>query len=160
MLLVSARRAILALPTVDGVLVGPSDLSMRRARGAYRRSPEDFADAEPTPAAFYKQWLYEPGRCEDGEGVAGDGTLIWGGGDARYVYVLAADHWGRGFATEAATAIRDYAFNVLELDRLVALVDPEHAASESVATKVGMTFDRDTLRPNGKWLRVYQIAGE
>ncbi|MEO3888374.1 aldolase/citrate lyase family protein [Nonomuraea sp. B5E05] len=35
---------ILALPTVDGVFVGPSDLSMRRGRGAYTRSEDDFAD--------------------------------------------------------------------------------------------------------------------
>ncbi|MER6523928.1 aldolase/citrate lyase family protein [Streptomyces sp. NPDC001508] len=35
---------ILALPTVDGVFVGPSDLSMRRERGAYTRSADDFAD--------------------------------------------------------------------------------------------------------------------
>jgi 4-hydroxy-2-oxoheptanedioate aldolase len=36
--------AILALDTVDGVFVGPSDLSLRRARGAYSRTDADFAD--------------------------------------------------------------------------------------------------------------------
>lgn len=36
--------AILALPTVDGVFVGPSDLSLRRERGAYQRTPGDFDD--------------------------------------------------------------------------------------------------------------------
>jgi 4-hydroxy-2-oxoheptanedioate aldolase len=36
--------AILALQTVDGVFVGPSDLSLRRARGAYSRTDADFAD--------------------------------------------------------------------------------------------------------------------
>src|SRR5882757_7026818 len=35
---------ILALNTVDGVFVGPSDLSLRRARGAYSRTDADFAD--------------------------------------------------------------------------------------------------------------------
>ncbi|GAA2675580.1 HpcH/HpaI aldolase family protein [Streptomyces aculeolatus] len=35
---------ILELPVVDGVFVGPSDLSMRRSRGAYTRSEADFAD--------------------------------------------------------------------------------------------------------------------
>lgn len=37
---------ILALPTVDGVFVGPSDLSLRRKRGAYTRSGDDFADLQ------------------------------------------------------------------------------------------------------------------
>jgi len=36
--------AILALDTVDGVFVGPSDLSLRRERGAYSRTDADFAD--------------------------------------------------------------------------------------------------------------------
>jgi 4-hydroxy-2-oxoheptanedioate aldolase len=36
--------AILALNTVDGVFVGPSDLSLRRERGAYSRTDADFAD--------------------------------------------------------------------------------------------------------------------
>ena len=35
---------ILALPMVDGVFIGPSDLSLRRARGAYNRQSGDFAD--------------------------------------------------------------------------------------------------------------------
>ncbi|QIZ37378.1 HpcH/HpaI aldolase/citrate lyase family protein [Saccharopolyspora sp. ASAGF58] len=36
--------AILDLPTVDGVFVGPGDLSVRRDRGAYSRDAGDFAD--------------------------------------------------------------------------------------------------------------------
>ena len=36
--------AILSLDTVDGVFVGPSDLSLRRERGAYSRTNADFAD--------------------------------------------------------------------------------------------------------------------
>lgn len=51
---------ILALPTVDGVFVGPSDLSLRRGRGAYARSEADFADlariAEAAAAAG-KPWI-------------------------------------------------------------------------------------------------------
>lgn len=35
---------ILALPTVDGVFIGPSDLSLLRGRGAYTGSEDDFAD--------------------------------------------------------------------------------------------------------------------
>ncbi|MGA9869736.1 MAG: aldolase/citrate lyase family protein [Rhodococcus sp. (in: high G+C Gram-positive bacteria)] len=35
---------ILALPTVDGVFIGPSDLSLLRGRGAYKASQDDFHD--------------------------------------------------------------------------------------------------------------------
>ena len=51
---------ILALDTVDGVFVGPSDLSLRRARGAYSRTDGDFADlARIASAARHagKPWL-------------------------------------------------------------------------------------------------------
>lgn len=74
------------------------------------------------------------------------------------VYVIAAAFWGRGYATEAAMAIRDYAFQTLKVVRLVSLIDPLNTASEKVAMKVGMKFVRDTVRPNGKTMKVYAIA--
>ena len=39
-------EAILDLPTVDGVFIGPTDLSLRRGRGSYKRSEGDFADLQ------------------------------------------------------------------------------------------------------------------
>jgi len=56
---------------------------------AYRGfDPGDWEDADPTPAPFYQQDIYEPIACEEGEGVARDGTVTWTGGGSRYVYVL------------------------------------------------------------------------
>jgi RimJ/RimL family protein N-acetyltransferase len=78
--------------------------------------------------------------------------------EVELVYVIATAFWGRGYATEAATAIRDYAFRSLHVARLVSLIDPLNTASEKVATKVGMKFAKDTVRPNGKTLKVYAIA--
>ena len=53
-------EAILALPTVDGLFVGPSDLSLDSGRGAYRNTEEDKADlrrvAEAAKAAG-KPWI-------------------------------------------------------------------------------------------------------
>lgn len=51
---------ILALDSVDGVFVGPSDLSLRRGRGAYRRVEGDFADlarVAAAAAAVGKPWV-------------------------------------------------------------------------------------------------------
>jgi [ribosomal protein S5]-alanine N-acetyltransferase len=78
--------------------------------------------------------------------------------EVELVYVIAAAFWGRGYATEAAAAIRDYGFRTLGVARLVSLIDPAHAASAQVALKVGMKLERDTVRPSGKTMRVYAIA--
>ncbi|MEH3141475.1 MAG: aldolase/citrate lyase family protein [Mycobacterium kyogaense] len=51
---------ILALDTVDGVFIGPSDLSLRRGRGAYTRDDGDFDDLARVAAAAKaagKPWL-------------------------------------------------------------------------------------------------------
>lgn len=53
--------------------------------------PEDYAGWDPVPSIFYQQDIYEPQPCAEGEGVAGDQTVTWAGGRARYVYVLDAD---------------------------------------------------------------------
>lgn len=47
-------EAILALPTVDGVFVGPSDLSLDRGRGAYSFSDADRADLQRIASACAK----------------------------------------------------------------------------------------------------------
>jgi 4-hydroxy-2-oxoheptanedioate aldolase len=38
------QKAIAALPAVDGLFVGPSDLSLARGRGAFRFTTEDETD--------------------------------------------------------------------------------------------------------------------
>lgn len=53
---------------------------------------------------------------------------------------LRRDHWGQGYATEAAAASRDYAFGPLGQKRLVAAIHPDNLASRRVAEKIGMTF--------------------
>lgn len=54
--------------------------------------------------------------------------------------------WNSGFATEAASYVRDYARNVLKVARLVAIIHEANLPSQAVARKVGMDFERhDTL---------------
>jgi 4-hydroxy-2-oxoheptanedioate aldolase len=51
---------ILALPSVDGVFLGPSDLSLSRGRGAYRNTDADKADLKRVAAAAKaagKPWI-------------------------------------------------------------------------------------------------------
>ncbi len=60
-------------------------------------------------------------------------------------YHIRRDLWGQGFATEAASACRDYGFGVLGCRRLISLIHPQNAASRRVAEKVGMTLQREVL---------------
>ena len=70
-------EAILALDTVDGVFVGPSDLSLRRDRGAYTRSESDFADLARVAAAAVavgKPWVLPAWSREEKEFAARHGV--------------------------------------------------------------------------------------
>lgn len=63
-------EAILALDTVDGVFVGPSDLSLRRDRGAYTHSEGDFDDLARVAAAAAgagKPWVLPAWSLEEKE---------------------------------------------------------------------------------------------
>ncbi len=51
---------------------------------------------------------------------------------------LGSDWWGQGYATEAARAVSDYAFGVIELPRLVSITVPANLRSRHVMEKVGM----------------------
>jgi ribosomal-protein-alanine N-acetyltransferase len=71
-------------------------------------------------------------------------------------YVLAKSHWGRGLATEAARASRDYGFDVLGFDRLISVIRPDNLQSQRVALKNGMRFEKD-VDAKGVAARVYCI---
>ena len=82
---------------------------------------------------------------------------IDGRDEVEIAYVLATEAQGRGFATEAGAAVRDHAFDVLGLSRLVALVHPENESSARVAEKLGFSFEKDVPRPSGRVLRLYGL---
>ena len=71
---------------------------------------------------------------------------------------LAAEHWGRGFATEAARAALQFAFEELKLDEVVALAVPLNVPSRRVMEKLEMShnpaddFNHPKLE-EGHWLR-------
>ena len=68
-------------------------------------------------------------------------------------YDLHSSYWGRGLATEAATAVRNYAFNILKQPRLIGLARQTNAASMRVLEKIGMHREKDlTLSGVNYWL--------
>jgi RimJ/RimL family protein N-acetyltransferase len=65
---------------------------------------------------------------------------------AELGYDFRSDYWNQGYATEAATAVRDYAFHVLQLPRLISLIRQHNVPSQRVAEKIGMRRTRELLR--------------
>lgn len=57
---------------------------------------------------------------------------------AELGYDFRSEYWNQGFATEAACAVRDYAFDILRLPQLISLIRVGNLASKRVAEKVGM----------------------
>ena len=71
-------------------------------------------------------------------GWCGFGPLEFDPSDIEIYYGLSPEYWGQGLATEAATATMRYAFEMVGLEKLVAVVRPENAASVRVIEKLGM----------------------
>ena len=60
-------------------------------------------------------------------------------GKVEVLYGLLPAYWGRGLATEAALAARDFAFDTASLNELVGVVHPQNQASARVLENLGMT---------------------
>lgn len=54
---------------------------------------------------------------------------------------LVRKHWGRGYATEAARASQEYAWEVLEVDRLISVIRRDNTRSAAVAARLGAHRD-------------------
>lgn len=52
-------------------------------------------------------------------------------------WAIVRDCWGRGFASEAAIASTNWAFDTLGWDRVIHCIDPQNIASQAVAQKLG-----------------------
>ena len=55
-------------------------------------------------------------------------------------WTVAREHWGHGYATEAASAALEYARKSTDWDQLVSVIHAENTASIRVAEKIGEHF--------------------
>jgi RimJ/RimL family protein N-acetyltransferase len=97
---------------------------------------------------------------ETGQVVGQCGLLdkdVQGRDEIELAYTLALSAWGKGYATEIARALKRHAFEAMGIPRLIALIEPENLASERVAVKIGMRFDKEVVRPGGALRRLYVI---
>lgn len=96
---------------------------------------------------------------ETGRFIGRCGLLPWkidGQHEVEVAYTIAQQYWGQGLGTEAARGIQQYGFDILNLSRLICLIDSENTASQRVAEKIGMTFEKEGSDNTGPFL-VYSI---
>lgn len=73
---------------------------------------------------------------------------------------LAYEFWGKGYATEAASAVLAYAFERLHLDEIVSMSHVENKRSFALMERIGLRYVSDIqwpLLPEGDPLRPYAL---
>lgn len=99
--------------------------------------------------AHWDRWGFGPWTVLlDGTPIGYDGLRhadVGGRPEVEVMWFFDADHWGRGYATEMAREALRVAFDVLELDAVVAETIPVNHASRAVMAKLGMSYERDVV---------------
>lgn len=90
-------------------------------------------------------------------GECGLFSLEGRGPEVELGYTLGRAWWGRGYATEAARATLDEAFEVIGLDRVVAVTRYENHRSQAVLGRLGFTPAGSRLA-YGREQRFFQLA--
>ncbi len=130
--------AMLANPEV--MRFYPKCYSRQEAEAWVRRQIERYAKHG------HGLWLVRDRRTGDPVGQVGLTVQEVDGVEEPEVgYLIHRPFWRRGFATEAATATRDYAFDRLGKRRVISLVRPENVPSQGVAKKLGMTVEKRAI---------------
>jgi RimJ/RimL family protein N-acetyltransferase len=171
------ERLVLRLPRLDdaeGLLEAYSDAETMRYIG-----DGSTTDLEGTRAAIDK-WLARweangigfftierrPGRRILGRA----GFLVWDREEWRIGsrpelgeraeveigWTLLRRHWGHGYATEAALALRNWALGEAGLTRLISLIQYGNERSVRVAEKLGERYERD-VEVMGVRTRLYEV---
>lgn len=142
------RRWTLADRDAFRLMVGDADVM----RHLHALVPMSNAEADESLAVTIRRydvgfgdWAIE--LREDGEVIgesgltpvdAGGDERIGGPGQVEIGWLLRSQHWGHGYAFEAASAVRRYAFESLGMPKLVAFVRPGNERSSRLALKLGM----------------------
>ncbi len=63
--------------------------------------------------------------------------------DITVGWAVLSNLWGKGFATEMASACVDIAFRAVRLESVVAFAVPDNTASIRVMEKTGFVYEKD-----------------
>ncbi|MER5641053.1 GNAT family N-acetyltransferase [Kitasatospora sp. NPDC002227] len=93
-----------------------------------------------------------------GEAIGRCGLNWWPEyGETEIGWTFGRAHWGRGYATEAATAVLDWGFGVLGLEQITAMIHHGNQGSVAVAERLGFTILRED-EVLGRPCTVYALA--
>lgn len=112
------------------------------------------------PMAMYEKFgfgLWHTARKSDGTTLGMCGLLkrdILPDADIGYAFL--PEHWGAGYAFEAAEATLRHGAGKFGLKRVIAVVSRDNAASIRLLEKLGMSFERMfSMRPDEPEVRLY-----
>ena len=157
------RLRPLALDDLDAIASFYADPEVIRYLGVGR--PMSRTDSERSVQRMVRSWdldgfgQFAVERKEDGAVVGRCGFLVWeaatltatteaeatGPIELEIGYALGRPYWGRGYATEAARAVRDHALGPMGRERLIAFIRHDNVRSRRVAEKLGMHHERDVV---------------
>ena len=153
MTVLETERLLLRRPTEADVAEPPAWLS----------DPEvmDWLGGIEQPAEVVRLWLEQWERFPTGKFLVqrrSDGALIgrvganyydvqtWQrspGGEPELGWALAREHWGHGYATEAALAVREW----LRAPRVISLIASDNVRSQHVAERLGANPEQTVELP-------------
>lgn len=96
--------------------------------------------------AFYGYGLWGLFNKDDNTLVGRCGiqnNMIDGNTEIELSYLLDVNHWGKGYAAECCLAILSYAFDVLDISNIVAVIDTYNTRSIRVAESIGMSYEKE-----------------
>jgi RimJ/RimL family protein N-acetyltransferase len=165
--LIETERLILRLPRVEDA----ADLAVAYAEPETVRYIGDgttstLAEVEEAIPHWLERWelwgvgLFSVERRDDGRVLGRAGFLRWdpetweiGGSETEIGWLLGQEQWGRGYATEASLALRDWALRERGLTRLISLIQHGNLRSVRVAEKLDERYERDVdVRGKPSWL--------
>jgi aminoglycoside 6'-N-acetyltransferase len=117
--------------------------------------------SEPGVPGQWFQFALEVKETGQLVGDCGLCVLVHDARQAQLGITLARPYQGRGFATEAVSAVLDYAFINLDLHRVMATVDAENTRSAALMERVGMRREGHFLKNawfKGHWADEYLYA--
>jgi RimJ/RimL family protein N-acetyltransferase len=165
--MIETERLLLRKPRAEdapGLLEAFADPEAMRYIGD--GSTTDLSGAGQAVERWLERWqswgigMFVTERKEDARVLGRVGFVRWdpetweiGGSETEIGWGLAREHWGAGYATEAALALRDWALEERGLTRLISLIQHGNLASARVAEKLGERLERDVeVRGLPTWL--------
>ena len=102
--------------------------------------------------ARYKKYgfgLWAAVLKENGKMIGNIGLTMQKFGDERVLeigYLLNENYWHKGFATEAAIACKNFAFDIIGVDKVYSIIRQNNLSSQAIAKRNGMTIVGEEIK--------------